>query len=154
MDQTTTRLGLIFALAAALFSMPPLCQADHLTTQISGEIGIIGGSVSRSAFTEAVVNREPKNRITELLNNKQYIYYFSEVKGMTGQTVTHRWLLNGNPMSEFKFNVGSTRWRIWSSMALKREWLGKWEVQVVDELDRVIHSDSFNYIEAAASPLK
>lgn len=119
--------------------------------QIS-ETGVIGGSISRSTFTEAVVNREPKNRITELPNNKQFIYYFTELKGMTGQTITHRWLLNGKPMSEMKFNVGSPRWRIWSSLPLQKEWLGTWEVQVVNELGQVVHSESFNYIQISAAP--
>lgn len=119
--------------------------------QIS-EVGVIGGSVSRSVFTEAVVNREPKNRITELSNDRQFIYYFTELKGMAGQNISHRWLLNGKPMYEMKFNVGSPRWRIWSSLPLQKEWLGRWEVLVVNELGQVVHSESFNYIQLSAAP--
>jgi hypothetical protein len=133
--------------AAALLVAPLLTPADHLTASNNGEVGMIGGSVSRSAFTEAVVNREPKNRVTELLNSKQYIYYFSELKGMAGQRVIHRWLLNGKPMSETAFNIGSPRWRIWSGTALQSDRLGTWTVEVVNDIGQVVHSDSFSYIQ-------
>ena len=152
MDKRAITPIAILALATALLSPSLPSQAVAAPPlQVSAETGIIGGgTVSRATFTEAVVNREPKNRITELPNNKQYIYYFTELKGMAGQTISHRWLLDGKPMNEFKFNVGSPRWRIWSGATLKSDWLGRWEVQVINEMGEVVHSDSFNYIQSDA----
>jgi hypothetical protein len=152
MDQTAIRVATLLTFATLLLSLllaTPAMAAPP--SQISTDTGIIGGgTVSRATFTEAVVNREPKNRITELPNNKQYIYYFTELKGMAGQNISHRWLLDGKPMYEMKFNVGSPRWRIWSSLPLQQEWLGRWEVQVVNEMGQVVHSDSFKYIQSDA----
>lgn len=150
MDKSTRLCMIATTLAATLLCLPAPGHAyDPRATQVSGEIGIIGGgTVSRATFTEAVVNREPKNRISELPNNRQFIYYFTELKGMAGQNITHRWLLDGKPMHEMKFNVGSPRWRIWSSLPLQKEWLGTWEAQVVNEIGQVVRSDSFNYVQA------
>lgn len=150
MELTTLNFPVIAALAVTLL-LP--CAGLAMAQQEGGaadEIGIIGGSVSRAAFTEAVVNREPKSRITELPNSKQFIYYFSELKGMAGQYVSHRWIHDGKVMHEAKFNVGATRWRVWSSLPLQREWLGSWQVQVVNDLGQVVRSDSFNYVPAAS----
>jgi Protein of unknown function (DUF2914) len=152
MDKTTIRLVAILSLVCTLFLTDQSSQAaERRAMRISGEVNVIGGSVSRSAFTEAVVNREPRGRIAELTNDKQFIYYFTELKGMTGQIVTHRWLFNGQMMNEFKFNVGSPRWRVWSNRTLQADNLGRWEVQVVNELGQIIHRERFNYIQASAA---
>jgi len=152
MDVTTIRLAAILSLASVLFLTDRPSQAtERHTPQMNGEIKVIGGTVSRSAFTEAVVNREPRGRITELTNDKQFIYYFTELKGLMGQSVIHRWLFNGQVMNEFKFNVGSPRWRVWSNRTLPANNLGRWEVQVVNELGQIILSEGFNYIQAGAT---
>ena len=154
MDRSRLKRALPLTLCTALLAAPLLGSADHIIAQGGGEVGIIGGSVSRSTFTEAVVNHEPKNRLTELPNNKQFLYYFTELKGMAGQKVTHRWQFNGATISDTTFNVGASRWRVWSSMTLQSSWLGVWEVQVIDEMGRVIHSSRFNYFQANTSPAR
>ena len=154
MEQTILKQATLLTLCTVLLAAPLFCHADHIIAQSGGEIGVLGGSVSRSAFTEAVVNSEPKNRLIELSNNKQFLYYFTELKGMAGQTVTHRWLFNGTAVSDKKFSIGAPRWRIWSNLILNNEWLGEWKVQVIDEMERVIHSDSFTYVQASASARK
>ncbi len=152
MKQAIIKPSVILALATLHLVLSTPSLADHLATQVTGEIGIIGGSVSRSAFTEAVVNHEPKQHITDLSNTKQFLYYFTELKGMAGQTVIHRWRFDGTTMADTKFNIGAPRWRVWSNITLKKEWLGRWEVQVIDEMGRVVHSSSFNYIQADSAP--
>lgn len=154
MKQAIIKPCAILALATLHLVLSTPSLADHMNTQVNGEIGIIGGSVSRSAFTEAVVNHEPKQHITDLSNTKQFLYYFTELKGMAGQTVIHRWRLNGTTMADTKFNVGAPRWRVWSNITLKKEWLGRWEVEVIDEMGRIIHSSNFNYIQTDSTPGK
>ncbi|HHJ80916.1 MAG TPA: hypothetical protein ENJ65_04710, partial [Candidatus Tenderia electrophaga] len=98
MDQDTLRLSMAISLLAALISLGNIANAE--TNSQSTTPAEINGSVTRSAFTLAVVNREPKQKITRLSNNQRHIYYFSELKGMTGQNVIHRWLYNGQTMAE------------------------------------------------------
>lgn len=150
MDQNSFNIGMIITLLAALISSSNLARAESTTEPGSSQtdIGIISGSVSRSSFTLAVVNREPRKRITELSNDQFHIYFFTELKGLAGQTVTHRWSYKGQNMAEVKFSVGATRWRIWSSKVLLPDWTGEWTVTVINELGQEIFSDSFNYVEA------
>jgi len=150
MDQDTLKIGMAISLLVALFTCGNIANAETsseaTTTRI--ETGIIGGSVSRSAFTLAVVNREPKARITQLTNDQHHIYYFTDLKGLTGQNVIHRWIYNGQTMAELKFNVGAPRWRVWSSKTLLTDWTGKWTVAVIDELGQEVFRESFEYVEA------
>ena len=103
--------------------------------------------VSRSAFTSAIEEREPVDQITELTNDKTDIYFFTEIKGMKGQVITHRWLYNDQMHAELKFNVGGDRWRVWSNKKLRSDWLGEWTVSIVDEGDNVLIQKSINYVE-------
>lgn len=148
MDQNTFNTGMAITLLAALISGGNMARADTgpEITAAAAEIGVIGGSVARSAFTLAVVNREPKEAISELPNSQHHIYFFTELKGMTGQDVIHRWRYNGQTMAEVKFNIGAPRWRVWSSKTLMSDWTGKWTVSVIDELDQEVFSDSFDYV--------
>jgi len=106
----------------------------------------IGGTVSRSAFTHAVVQREPTDAFEQITNKDHFIYYFTELKGMTGQTVTHRWIYKGETMAEVKFDVGAPRWRVWSTKTLLSEWTGTWTVQVLNGLGDVVFEESFEYL--------
>ena len=146
MDQDTLRLSMAISLLAALISLGNIANAE--TNSQSTTPAEINGSVTRSAFTLAVVNREPKQKITRLSNNQRHIYYFSELKGMTGQNVTHRWFYNGQTMAELKFNVGAPRWRVWSSKTLLPNWTGTWTVAVIDESGQEVFRESFEYMAA------
>jgi len=110
----------------------------------------IGGSVSRAIFTRAVVNREPVDNLNRMTNDRQHVYFFSELKGLTGATVMHRWEFNGQVVAIHKFAVGGPRWRVWSSETLMADWLGEWKVSVVDEAGHVISESTFSYASTKA----
>ena len=150
MDQKAFNIGMTITLLAALISGGHMARAGTPEQTPQGEIGVISGAVSRSAFTLEIENREPTKPVTQMTNDQFQIYYFTELKGMAGQTVTHRWIYNGQTMAEVKFNVGAPRWRVWSSKVLLPDWTGEWKVQVMNELDQEIYSDSFEYVKAGA----
>lgn len=155
MDDNTFKFGLTVTLLVALLSSGNISRAettapaspDAQKEAAKSEPEAIGGSVSRSAFTTAVVNREPRGRINELTNDKHHLYFFTELKGMTGQKITHRWVHKGQTMAEVKFNIGAPRWRVWSSKTLLTHWTGPWKVEVINEAGHVVHSEELNYIE-------
>ena len=64
------------------------------------------GYVERALFTTAVENHEPQDKVTVLPNDHRKIYYFSELRGMAGQTVTHRWKYDGKVMAKVRFKIG------------------------------------------------
>jgi hypothetical protein len=112
------------------------------------------GEVARSAFTSGIVDREPVDQITALENDATRIYYFTELSGLDGQTVVHRWEYDGEVKAEVPFEVGSARWRVSSSKNLDPEWLGEWTVSVVDGNDNTLSVEHFRYtaLEPEAAP--
>ena len=103
------------------------------------------GSVVRATFTTDVLEREPQNEITTLENDHPLVFYFTELRGMTGRTVTHRWEFAGEVKAETSYAVGGPRWRVFSSKNLDPTWLGEWTVTVVDDTGRELRSDRFTY---------
>ncbi len=91
------------------------------------------GTVARAQFTSAIQDREPVDKVSNLLNDKNRVYFFSEIKDAADQKITHRWEHDGKVMSETSFDVGGNRWRVFSSKTLDPSWTGEWKVSVVDE---------------------
>ena len=106
------------------------------------------GEVARAQFTTAIEAREPVDEVTILSNDVNKLYFFSELRNLQGQTVTHRWTFAGKVMAEVTFNVGGPRWRVNSSKTLLPGWVGDWTVAVVDGTGAVVSEHSFQYIEA------
>ena len=104
--------------------------------------------VARASFTTAIQDREPADQVGQLTNDTGVVYFFTELRGLEGQTVTHRWEHGGEVRAEVSFNVGGNRWRVWSSKNLQPGWLGEWQVSVVDEGGNVMSQESFAYIPA------
>jgi len=108
-------------------------------------------NIARSAFTNGVENREPIDKVGQLTNDKEKIYFFTEIKGMAGHTITHRWEHGGDVKAEVSFKVGSDRWRIWSSKNLQPQWVGEWIVTVVDDEGKTLAEESMAYVPMDAT---
>ena len=104
--------------------------------------------VSRSAFTSAIENKEPVSELKTILNNVNNVYFFTELLGLDGHTITHRWEYNRKIMAEVPFKIGANRWRTWSSKSILPNWTGAWKVSVLDEGGNVIEQSEFEYIKA------
>lgn len=111
----------------------------------------IAGTIARSAFTTAVENREPVDSVNKLSTDNEKIYYFTELKDMEGQQVTHRWEYNGKVMAEVPFQVGGPRWRVFSSKNLDSGWQGEWKVSVIDANGGTMSVNTFSYEAAKAA---
>lgn len=109
------------------------------------------GTIARSTFTTAVENREPVDSISKLGADRNKIYYFTELKDMGGQQVTHRWEYNGKVMAEVPFQVGGSRWRVYSSKLLDNDWKGEWKVSVIDTNGSTLSVNTFTYTGESAS---
>jgi len=103
------------------------------------------GEVARAAFAKAIEKREPVNKVERLRKGTEKVYYFTELRDMGGQTVTHRWLYDGEVKAEVQFDVGGPRWRVYSSKDLLPAWTGEWTVEVVNGNDRVVRQDTLVY---------
>lgn len=111
---------------------------------------LAGGIVARSTFTNGIAEREPVDAINKLGTNNNKIYYFTELRDMAGQTVTHRWEHDGKIMAEVPFTVRGERWRVFSSKNLEKSWQGEWKVSVIDQSGGTLAVNTFNYEKEAA----
>ena len=124
-------------------------NADVMTPETNMEAAA-SDHVARAVFTSAVQNREPTDTVTSLSNTNNKIYFFSELTGLGGQTVTHRWEYQGKTMGEVKFDVGGPRWRVWSSKTLLPQWTGEWRVSIIDGAGNKVGEGTFNYTDTGA----
>lgn len=136
--------------ATPAFAADPATGAATPQEQQSAAPAIASGSVARSAITTAVADREPVDSINKLGTDSNKIYYFTELKDMEGQQVTHRWEYNGKVMAEVPFQVGGSRWRVFSSKTLDNVWQGEWKVSVIDQSGGTLSVNTFNYEAAPA----
>ena len=96
-------------------------------------------------FTTAVENREPIDQVTFVSSDVRKIFFFSDLRGLAGRNVTHRWIHDGETKAEVVFEVRGPRWRVWSSKDLLEDWLGDWTVEIVTDDGEVIAAETFTY---------
>ncbi len=158
-------LATTMALAAEPISAPtsqPAVPAKEPATGATAESATApkqparSGRVARSAFTSAIQGREPVDDLTSLGTDHNRIYFFTEIRDMSGETVTHRWEYNGKIMAEVPFQIGGPRWRVYSSKTLDPSWTGEWKVSVVDGQGSTLNVSTFRYtpkaLPASAAP--
>lgn len=131
--------------------------ADHAgmpepAAPLEEQAGFSRGSVTRSAFTTVIEDREPKEDLNTVDTATPRVMYFTELRDMEGQTATHRWEYNGEVMAEVQFQVRGPRWRVWSSKSFVPGWTGKWKVSVLNGAGEVISEDELAYVAAPEAP--
>jgi len=109
------------------------------------------GTVARAAVTTGIENHEPMDELSSVTTEVGKIFYFTELRGMEGQKVTHRWEHNGEVMAEVPFEIGGPRWRVYSSKNLAPSLTGEWKVSVLDANGNPLSTNTFAYNQAAAS---
>ena len=102
--------------------------------------------VSRAIFTTAIDNLEPVSILQQVTTDTTRVYFFTELNGLSGHAITHRWEYNGKVMAEILFQVKANRWRTWSSKNMLAGWTGSWLVSVVDEGGNLIEQSQFEYV--------
>lgn len=117
---------------------------------LSASVANAEDGVVRSVFTSGIENKEPVDELGQLANDNSKIYFFTEIRGMEGHRVSHRWEQAGEVRAEVSFDIGGNRWRVWSSKNLVASWLGEWTVSVVDEGGNILAQESFAYVPASA----
>lgn len=123
---------LMVTLAAILFST--VVQAEQ--TQ----------HIRRAVITTAIDQREPVDNLTNtVVTSVDKVYLFTEVVNKPNEFITHRWFLNGKLEAEVTLKIGSSRWRTYSSKNLVSIHKGNWQVDVVDQQNKVLASAKFSY---------
>ncbi len=130
---------------AAEPALSPVAAEPEFEVSTAEGAAPVEGYIENSTFTTAVVDRVPEDTINTLGNDQDQIFYFTDVRDMTGQTLTHRWEFNGQVMAEVHFEIGGPRWRIYSSKTLEPSWLGDWTATAIDSSGLMLSSNTFSY---------
>ncbi|MGL4185913.1 MAG: DUF2914 domain-containing protein [Thiotrichaceae bacterium] len=110
----------------------------------------VPAQVSRAQFTTGLSNREPINNVTQV-NAGQTVYYFTELMGLQGHTITHKWQRNGVFQLGLQFPVGAERWRVHSSKTIAPNLTGIWTVSVQNDDGQILRQDTLQVLPALAS---
>ncbi len=145
LKQTSYAQGLTRGIVAAVVSVAAnLACAEDIPV---GEKP--SGWVERALFSTTMENREPGDVVVRVDGTPQEVYFFTELRQLSGHTVTHRWEYAGEVVAEVPFEVGGPRWRVYSKKRLLPDQTGKWSVVVVDESGWVLHAEMFEYAPSA-----
>ena len=101
--------------------------------------------VALAQFTTAIENREPIDHVTFVANDVEKVFFYTDLRDLEGQTISHRWLYNGTVMAHVPFEVRGPRWRVWSSKKLIPDLIGDWTVEIVTAEGEVIAAETFTY---------
>ena len=126
---------------------PATAQAELQDEQA----GFSRGSVIRSIFTSAIQDREPIDKLDKS-SEADRLFYFTELRDMSGQTAIHRWEFDGKVMAEVKFDVRGPRWRVWSSKSFVPGWAGDWKVSVLNGAGETISEELINMTAIPSEP--
>jgi hypothetical protein len=99
--------------------------------------------VARAIFTTEVIDREPVDQVASVGQDRDTIYFFTDLRNLQGRSVKHRWEFEGQFMGEIEFSVGGPRWRVYSKKTLDPSESGKWTVMVLDESGWPLHASIF-----------
>jgi hypothetical protein len=105
------------------------------------------GKVARALVTTGVENREPVDRVLILENDSRQVYFFSDLRHMQGERVTHHWEHDGKVMMQKSFDVKGPRWRVYSVIDMEPHMVGQWTVVITNRDGCPLKAVIFRYVE-------
>jgi hypothetical protein len=104
-----------------------------------------GGSVASATFTSGIADGAPSDYRQEFFSDTAVVCDCAELLDLAGQTVRHRWSLEGKTMHEAPIEVTRTRQPAWSRLSLQPDCTGNRIVEVVDARGTVQSRSNFAY---------
>jgi hypothetical protein len=134
-------MGLVLvALAAA--SVPAQTDTTATAQTTPPAVAPAAGAVPRAVICSGVAEREPIDALITVPGSTEKVFCFTEIIGMEGKTITHRWVREGATVAEVPIAVGAARWRCYSTKTIAGM-TGAWSVQVIDDAGTTIGEASF-----------
>ena len=89
--------------------------------------------ITDGAITTAIDKQMPVDRINSFAADFGKLYCFTRIVGADENTeITHVWYFQENEMARVTLAIGSGDWRTYSSKRFLPQWVGAWEVVVLD----------------------
>lgn len=104
-------------------------------------------AVLRAVLTRGIKQREPIDNLPDQVyvdhRQSQQLYFFTELLGLKGHTIIHRWYYNDKQVAQLNLPIGSDRWRTYSSKTMPKQWLGAWRIEVLDQQFNLLKRHEF-----------
>jgi|SRR5712675_1526767 len=97
----------------------------------STDSNMSGDTVRRAVICSGIVDHEPSDSLTNVPTTTSKVFFFTEVAGMEGKTITHRWLKDGSKVADVRISVASNRYRCHTSRSVSGK-PGNWTAQVLN----------------------
>lgn len=102
-------------------------------------------NISQAVFSKSIENRAPIEIVTGVDGSLGKIYFFTNIRNLTGDKITHRWIYKDKVKAEVSFDIKGKRWRVWSSKNLWHTWTGQWKVEVVNQNNELLLTKIFEF---------
>ena len=137
------RFGAMLARFACAMGVWALLFSPVSAQQSMG--GADAGAVTNSTFTSGIADGAPVDYRQQFNTDTAVVYYYTEVVGLGGQKVTHRWKLEGKVTKEVVLPLKGSRQGVWSMHKMQPDRTGNWMVEVVNPRGEVIKRENFAY---------
>ena len=108
---------------------------------------VTGGQVDRIVLTSGSERGAHSDLISSPIvvgpGREKRVVLYTELRGLAGETISHRWERDGQTMAVVPFQVRGDRWRVHSSKRLTPALKGSWRVVVTDSHGLTLASRSF-----------
>jgi hypothetical protein len=129
---------------------PPPAVPDSIATPPEGSSS---EAIRRAVICSSVSNHEPTDSLTTIPPSMGKVFFFTELVGLEGKTITHRWLKDGAKVADVRISVASNRYRCHSSRSVAGK-PGNWSVEVLNEDgDRLVERSFTVGAPAAQTPI-
>jgi hypothetical protein len=125
----------------------PSSAPDVTAGSSNGAVVILDEHVGRAQLTTNVVDREPVDVLGQSVrtasSGEDYVYFFTEIRNLAGQTIVHRWEHGGRVVASVSFRIGGNRWRVFSRRSIVAEQAGPWSVTAIGPGGNVLARAAF-----------
>jgi len=108
--------------------------------------------ISRAVLTTGISEREPVDVLKESIEQTEFqekLFFFTEVRKLKGQTISHLWFHQDQLMAEISLTISADRYRTYSSKNIMPSQTGQWRVEAVTEQGELLAQKTFRIIPSA-----
>jgi hypothetical protein len=111
--------------------------------------------INSISMTRDILERTPGESKVQFDQSVGTIHCFTSVFNLDDSTtITHIWEYKGQLISEIEIPIGvSVRWRCWSQQSINPQWIGEWEVTVLNEEGQMLDNVKFQIVRENSSEI-
>lgn len=119
---------------------------------VLGPFAVSGGDqpVAQAIITTGVTNASPEtDHLTVIDHGVGSITFYTEIIGLRGQTVSHRWLYNNHEIASISLHIAANRSLNWTQTTIHPDQLGTWTAQLITANGTVLTSQNFEVVQSS-----